>query len=142
MHLFQHFSRRRIGSSVHSQGTNHSLGPGRCEFSCSGSEGPGCHTRGTLVSLYTAANGAGTGVRKPKPVALRRASLWYHSCSREPHRIKPSLGFSESHISASSSSLPYSMFPVSFQAHLAEGLPRRNHLHKNVFLGLCFQEIQ
>lgn len=60
------------------------------------------------------------------------------SCSREPHRIKPSLGFSESHISASSSSLPYSVFPVSFQAHLAEGLPPRNHLHKNVFLGLCF----
>ena len=40
------------------------------------------------------------------------------------------------------SSLPYSMFLVSFQAHLAEGLPPRNHLHKNVYLGVCFQERQ
>ena len=95
MHLFQHFSRRRIGSSVHSQGTNHSLGPGRCGFSCSGSEGPGGHTRGTLVTLRTAANGAGTGVRKPSPVALRRAGSWHRLCSREPHRIRPSLGFSD-----------------------------------------------
>lgn len=120
----------------------HSLGPGRCGFSCSGSEGPGCHTHGTLVTLHTAANDADTGVRKPNPVALRRASLWYCSHSREPLGIKLSLGFSESHISASSSSPSLFHVPRFLPGLSCRRSPHRNHLHKNVFLGLCFQKIQ
>lgn len=113
----------------------HSLGPGRCGFSCSGSGGPGCHTHGTLVTLHTAANDADTGVRKPNPVALRRASLWYCSHSREPLGIKLSLGFSESHISASSSSPSLFRVPCFLPGLSCRSSPTETTCTRMFFLG-------